>query len=70
MKIIATYLTKTGIVAFQVSSYEKRDGSLGYSYTGKHGAGCGDLQQIINSIKTCMATRKGIRFDSGVDITL
>lgn len=69
IETIAVYHTRSGLVAFEVKRYTKGDGSHGYSYTGKHGAGCGKLEDIANDIRTTMATRKGIKFISGTDIT-
>lgn len=69
-EVIATYLTRSGKVAFEVKKDVFSSGKIGYSYMGKHGAGSGgSLKNIANSIKTTMQSRKGIYFSSGIDIT-
>lgn len=70
-EIIAIYHTRTGIVAFEVKRHVSASGDVTcYSYSGKHGAGCGKLEDIAKAIRCTMQSRKGIKFVCGNDITL
>ena len=69
-EVIATYLTRSGKIAFEVKKDIFSSDKVGYSYMGKHGAGSvSNLKDIVSDIKTTMASRKGIYFSSGIDIT-
>jgi high-affinity nickel permease len=69
-EIIAIYHTRTGIVAFEVKRHLLASGLVSYSYSGKHGAGCGKLEDIAKAIRCTMQSRKGIKLVCGNDITL
>lgn len=60
--IIAKFLTRSGLVAFEVKRHDYQSGRVGYSYDGKHGAGSGmPLADVKHSIDTSLRTRRGIR---------
>jgi hypothetical protein len=58
---IGLYLTKTGIEAFRVLKTTWSDGKVTYRYNGKHGAGCGALDDIKKTISVTLTTRRGIQ---------
>lgn len=66
-KTISTYRTKKGLVAFEVKETVV-NGRTTYSYEGKHGAGCGQLKDIVSIIKLSMTTRRGISHASGLPL--
>lgn len=68
-EIIARYETRGGLTAFEVFKTVYKSGKVSYRYNGKHGAGCGQLKDIANSIKTTIASRRGIKLVYGTDIT-
>jgi hypothetical protein len=60
-ELIAKYLTKSGQIGFEVFRTTFASGKVGYRYSGKFGAGCGDLQQIKNAIAVTLASKRGIQ---------
>ena len=66
--VLATYMTKSGKVAAHVTRYDHANGRVSFSWTGLYGAGCGPEADLIASVKSALARRKGITLAAGSDI--
>lgn len=64
---ISLYLTRSGQVAFQVIKWFNHKGEDRYRYNGKHGAGCGSLQDIAKSILSTLQAKPSIKHAEGID---
>lgn len=63
-EILATYHTKSGIVAATV----RKHGPDSYSWTGKLGAGSGGLEHVRQSVVSALNHSRGVRLASGTSI--
>lgn len=64
---ISLYLTRSGMVAFQVFKWFNHKGEDRYRYNGKHGAGCGSLQDIAKTILSTLQSKPSIKHAEGID---
>ena len=66
--VVSLYLTRSGLVAAKVSRDKRADGTFGYRYSGKFGAGCGTLADIFSRLRFDLSGRRGITLAQGVDV--
>lgn len=64
---ISLYLTRSGKVAFQVIKWFNHKGEDRYRYNGKHGTGCGSLQDIAKTILSTLQSKPSIKHAEGID---
>lgn len=66
---VATYHTRTGLVALRIEKLTEFNGRITYSYQGKHGAGSGHpLPHVQSTVRIMLASHRGIRLAEGQDI--
>ena len=65
---VSLYLTRSGLVAFEIFRSKNAKGEYSYRYRGKHGAGCGSLASVIESVKFVLQSKPTIKLVKGVDI--
>lgn len=66
---VATYHTRTGIVALSITKHTDSSGDVSYSYRGKHGAGSGHrLPHVQSTVRLMLECHRGIRLVDGQDI--
>lgn len=58
---IAKFLTKTGVVGFEVFKTVHASGKVTYRYDGKFGAGCGDLARIKETVALTLSFKRGVQ---------
>lgn len=64
---VSLYLTRSGQVAFEVFKSTNSKGEASYRYSGKHGAGCGSLKSVADSIRFTLNAKPSIKLADGVD---
>lgn len=63
---VATYHTRTGLVALTVTRHGTANGVSYYSYTGKHGAGSGhSAKYVAETVKFMLQSHRGVHLAEG-----